>query len=123
MTVTSGKPEPADFYRVSPLRYPREYGWLILVSTLDLVMTWLIIAVEEGREANPIANSVLTYWGYWGLITYKFTLMIFVVVVCEVVGRVRDRLARNLARFGVVTSAIPFFLAVYLIYISRTGAG
>ena len=118
MPTSTGQHSNEFFYSIAPLRYPREYGWLIIVSTLDLVMTWFIITMKGGSEANPVANVVLTTWGYWGLITYKFALMIFVVIVCEVVGRQRDRTARWLARFGVAISAIPFFVACYLIYVS-----
>lgn len=119
MSATTGQSDSRLFFSVTPLRYPRPYGWLIIVSTLDLVMTWIIIAIHGGTEANPVADLVLSTWGYWGLIIYKFALMTFVVVVCEIVARSRPWLARTLAYFGVAISAIPFFVALYLLYFSK----
>ena len=42
--------------------YQNEYAWFLLVSALDVMLTWVILALG-GREANAIANSVLARMG------------------------------------------------------------
>ncbi|MCZ6835139.1 MAG: hypothetical protein O7G85_05130 [Planctomycetota bacterium] len=113
------------------MRYPNEYVWLVFVSCLDLTLTWVILEGLEGDEINPLAkmileslkgtpsnpfdNSILSLMGYLGLIVFKFCLILFVMLVCEVVGRRNNVMARRLARFGVVVSAIPVLVSLYLL--------
>jgi hypothetical protein len=38
-----------------------------------------------------------------------------VIVACEIVGRKRDRLGRNLILFGIIISASPVVYSLYLL--------
>ena len=113
------------------MRYPNEYVWLVFVSCMDLTLTWLILEGLEGEEINPVArfileglkgeranpfdNSILSLVGYFGLIIFKFCLILFVMLVCEILGRRSDESGRLLARVGVGISAIPMIVSFYLL--------
>jgi hypothetical protein len=119
------------FLSMPPMRYPNEYVWLVFVSGMDVVLTWLIIEGLEGEEFNPVArfileglrgeqsspfdNSMLGLIGYNGLIVFKFCLILFVMLVCEIAGRRNDRAGRRLARFGVGISAVPIVVSFALL--------
>jgi hypothetical protein len=93
-------------WHTPPLRYPRLYALFILVSSLDIVFTWIILSLG-GREINPLAREVIDNWGLNGAILFKFSLVVFVIVSCDVIGRQRDRLGRFVAHLAVWISAIP----------------
>jgi len=90
--------------------YPNEYVWFVFVSALDVCMTTVILYFG-GREANPLANSVLASWGLGGMIVFKFLLVLLVIGCCEMLARRRWRVGRGVARLAVVITAIPIVLA------------
>ena len=95
--------------------YPNEYVWLVFVSAMDIICTWIIIRNYEGREANPIAQLYIDLYGPTGLIIFKFCIVIFVVLLCEWVGHIKERTGRILARASVIVSAIPLLVSMYLV--------
>ena len=96
------------------MRYQTGYVWFIFVSSLDIMLTWLILS-KGGSEVNPVAKLVIDNWGLAGAIGFKFALALFVIVACEIVGRKRDRLGRNLILFGIIISASPVVYSLYLL--------
>ena len=40
----------------SPVLYENHYTWFVLVSALDIMLTWLVLHAG-GREANAIADA------------------------------------------------------------------
>ena len=118
-TTHRDNPDRPGFLRV-PMRYPNEYVWLVFISVTDLIATWIIIVKYGGYEANPLANLVITRFGSTGLILFKVAIFLFVIFVCEIVGRKSDSRGRWLARVGVGISAIP--LVVSLIIVMRNMA-
>ncbi len=109
--------EPKGWLSLPHMRYPNEYVWFLLFSSMDIMLTWLILNMQ-GSEVNPLAKEVIDEWGLPGAIGFKFSLTLMVVLVCEVVGRKRDRMARNLAQFAVIISAMPvaYSLALLLLH-------
>lgn len=91
---------------VPELRFQEHYIWLIFVGSLDIMLTWVILR-HGGEEVNPVAKLVIDMWGLNGAIAFKFALMLFVIVSCEVIARVRPLTARILIWFGVLVSAFP----------------
>ena len=83
-------------YSLTPVRYPNTYVWFVFVSAMDIMLTWAIL-VLGGAEVNPVARVVINAWGLPGATLFKFSLTIFVILTCEIVGRHRDRLGRRLA--------------------------
>ena len=95
------------FGALPPMRYPNSYVWLVLVSSLDLILTLLVLGGGGGWEVNPIAAAVIAETGYVGAIGFKFAIVVLVIVMCEVVGRQSERKGRAIALVAVVISALP----------------
>jgi len=89
------------------MRYPNCYVWLVLVSTLDIILTKLVLELWFGYEVNPIARAVIGHMGTPGAVALKFGIVVFVIIMCEVIGRYRDRDGRVLATGAVLISAVP----------------
>jgi hypothetical protein len=96
------------------VRYPDQYLWFVLFSSLDIMLTWIILHLG-GSEVNPIANAIIELWDLPGAIGFKFGLMIMVLLVCEYVGSHRDALGRSLVTLAVVISAFPVVYSFVLI--------
>jgi hypothetical protein len=92
-----------------PLRavlYPGCYAWYIFFSSLDLMLTWLVLHLE-GQELNVVAAWVIGRWDLQGVVAFKFALVAMVVCICEVVGRRNGRVGRVLAVAATGITAIP----------------
>jgi len=85
--------------------------WLLLVSAIDAVLTWLVLR-QGGSEANPLANAVLETGGFPALLVFKFGMIGLVIVICEFVGRRCLTTGRRLIWTGVALSCIPIVAVV-----------
>jgi hypothetical protein len=122
LVPTAPAPPPTGTARRSLLRqptlYPALYICFVLLSALDLLFTWRILAAN-GREENALANWIINRHGLPGLVTYKFGLVVGVVFICEIVGRRRAQTGAKLARWAVVMTAFPVVVgAVHLLRIA-----
>jgi len=91
--------------------YPNVYVWYVLLASLDVMLTAVIVAAG-GHEMNSLADRVLGRWGLPGLVVFKFSLVLVVVAICEVVGRRNDRKGRKLAEWAVAITAIPVVVSL-----------
>ena len=98
----------------SPVLYENHYTWFVLVSALDIMLTWLVLHAG-GREANAIAAAVLQRWGLEGMVVFKFALVVFVIALCEVIGRRNHAAGRRLATWAVALTCVPLVIAVLLL--------
>jgi len=64
---------------------------------------------------NPVADIVIKAWGLPGAIGFKFALTLFVIIICEVVGRKRDITGRALIIFGILVSGFPVVWSLSLL--------
>ena len=101
------------------MRYPDAYVWLVLVSALDIMLTMIVLVALDGFEVNPIAADVIERLGYTWAIVFKFAIVVFVIVICEVIGRRDDRAGRRLARAAVVINALPVIYTFFLLFQNR----
>lgn len=101
-------------FGLGPVRYPNQYVWFVFFSALDVLFTWAIFAAG-GSEVNPVAARVIAVWGLNGAIVFKFGLTLFVIVVCEVVGRERAATGVMLAGVAVIVSATPVVYSMALL--------
>ncbi len=92
-----------------PVRYPRLYPWFLLLASLDVAVTWMLLGLG-GREANIIAEQVISGAGLPGAIALKAASVLTVLLICEVVGRHHDRLGRRLAATAVGLTSLPVAL-------------
>jgi len=89
-----------------PLLLPSHYFWYLLVSSMDLMLTWLILGLG-GHEVNAIADMVLQVHGFPGLIAYKFALVISVILFCERIGRINLTKAKQVLVFAIAVTSLP----------------
>jgi Domain of unknown function (DUF5658) len=105
---------PADAFLKQPgwwlmpeMRYQNAYVWLVLVSSLDVMLTIIVLVAKGGFEVNPVAAAVIDTHGFGWAIVFKFAIVVLVVLICEVVGRMHDRSGRKLARAAVAINSLP----------------
>ncbi|NBX24455.1 MAG: hypothetical protein EBQ99_00140 [Planctomycetes bacterium] len=98
-----------------PMRYQNGYAWLLLLSAADVMFTWHILR-RGGEELNPVARLVIETWDLPGAIAFKFALVLFVIVSCEIVGRKRDRWGRGLIGTAVCIAAVPVAWSLVLFW-------
>lgn len=96
------------------MAFPDHYCWLVLVGTLDILITYLILRLG-GTEANPIARLSLDLLGHWGLILVKFPSLIVVVGICEWLAVRRATLGKRVADWSVAVSCFPVVYGLALI--------
>ena len=106
--------DPPRRPRGTPALYPEAYTWLVFVSAMDVMFTWVILFLG-GRELNALAAALIRWGGLAAMAAFKFGLVAFVIVLCEIVGRRSPRAGRGLAYCGVVISAAPVAVSVALL--------
>ncbi len=102
------------WYSMPALQYPFEHLAFVAVSSLDVILTWMILA-RGGSEVNPVAAAVIYEWGLSGAILFKFSLTLLVVIICEVIGRKRLKSGRMLAVTAVIVSSLPVIYSTGLL--------
>lgn len=93
-----------------------ETVWFVLVSALDVFMTYLLVRQPHITEGNPVAAFFLNHWGVKGMVYYKFFMVAFVAVIAQVIARKREDIARRLLQFAtiVVGAVVIYSLVLYL---------
>ncbi|CAN5348753.1 hypothetical protein BH09PLA1_BH09PLA1_13930 [soil metagenome] len=94
--------------------FPNGYAWFVLVSALDIMLTWVILHVG-GYEANSLADAIIWRYGLPGLVIFKLVLVTIVVLICETVGRKKHEAARLLLSVGIMLTCMPVVLALVLL--------
>ena len=113
----SASAEPAvGFALRRAVLFPNVYVWYVLFAALDIILTWVILH-WGGSELNALADWIIRRHDLLGIVTYKFALVLFVVLVCEIVGRRNRRRGLKLARWAVILTAFPVVVA--LIHLMR----
>ncbi len=105
MALPPEQPERRSFLRRAAL-YPDLYTWYVFVSSIDILFTWLILTAG-GHEVNALAAWVVRTHNVPGLVVFKFGTVVFVVLVCETIGRRKYQAGVKLARWAVVISGFP----------------
>lgn len=90
-----------------PVLYPGLHPWYIVVATLDVLLTWLILSAFAGTELNPIAAGVIASGGITAATIFKFATVMFVMWVCEFVGRRKSAVGKRLLIYAVVMNCVP----------------
>jgi len=108
--------------RRKTLQYESEISWFVLVSVLDIVLTFLILRYSaEGRtrssliEGNPIARWILHQAGFAGMAIFKLAITAVVCVIAEFVGTQRPGLGAGLLRCGTLIVAAVVVYSVMLL--------
>lgn len=96
------------------MTFPDAYAWLLLLSALDVILTWVILFFG-GHEVNPLANQVYIKWDLEGMIVYKFALILFFIAICEIVANLRRTTGKMLSRVSVIIAAFPVVWSLTLL--------
>jgi hypothetical protein len=107
-------PDPLGFAHAPEMHFQNAYVWIIFVSSLDIMLTWKILD-RGGIEVNPLAALVIDEWGMQGAVAFKFALMMWVIVVCEILARLRRSAGCFLAVTAIVVSASPVAWSLVLL--------
>ncbi len=86
----------------------------ILVSALDVFMTFILLNMDNFRESNGIANWILVKFGFKGMVYFKFALVVVVVMISQFIATRRIQTARRLLYAG---SIITLCVVIYSIYL------
>ena len=105
MTMTTEIRQPGDRWSRGPVLYPNHYSWIVLASSLDILMTAIVLQLG-GREVNPVAERVIALFGMHGVLVFKFALMGLVIFLCEVIGREQVAWGRRVASLAILVPAI-----------------
>lgn len=108
--------DPLGFAHSPEMHFQNAYVWIIFVSSLDIMLTWKILG-RGGIEVNPVAAVVIDAWGMHGAIAFKFALMMWVIVACEILARLRRKAGRFLAGAAIVISASPVVWSLFLLVV------
>lgn len=95
------------FYSTPAMRYPNLYTWMLLLSTMDVLLTFLVLHVWGGVEANPVAAGIIDKHGFHWAMTFKFAMTVLAILSCEWVGRKNDKAGRRLAIMCLIVVTIP----------------
>jgi len=110
--------DPLGFVRSPEMHFQNTYVWVIFISSLDIMLTWKILS-RGGIEVNPVAAIVIDAWGMHGAIAFKFALMMWVIVACEILARLRRSAGRFLATAAIVISAMPVVWSLFLLFLTE----
>ena len=124
------RPRPPGFVRRlfhelagEPLRLTVESRVLVLLSVLDLLMTYALLRQVGVRyyESNPVAHWFFRRWNIAGMTLFKFAVIGAVIVLCEVVERRRPGLGRGVLCVGSLAAAGVVAYSVYL-FLKHSGS-
>jgi hypothetical protein len=111
---TSFRRDPLGFAHSPEMHFQNAYVWIIFISSLDIMLTWKILG-RGGIEVNPVAAVVIDAWGMHGAIAFKFALMMWVIVACEILARLKRSAGRFLSIAAIVISASPVAWSLFLL--------
>lgn len=96
--------------------FPTPYVWCVFFASLDIMVTWIVLHMG-GREANGLAAWLIHRFGLWGIVVFKFVIIMLVIAVCEYVGRGRPAMGKRLAEWAVALNIVPVAVGlVQLVY-------
>lgn len=101
-----------------PLPLEREHAAYILVSALDVFMTYILLSYGGFVESNPLANFFLAGWGISGMAIYKFGAVAIVSVFAQIIANRRLQTARALLNFASLVTACVVIYSFYLLLIN-----
>jgi hypothetical protein len=116
--MDNSMPSPSGSVKPS-MAFQNAYVWLVFIASLDIMCTWIILW-HHGIEVNPLVAKVLSY-GAKGLVAYKYLLIAFVIVLCEIVGRRSRRGARVLIGSAIGLTSMPVVLAIAQLWARKHG--
>lgn len=100
------------------LQYAKAYALLVLFSAIDILLTRKVLMDFGGTEANPLAAYVIEQGGFFAASIFKYALVVLAIILCEVIGRMKDHVGRRLSWTMVMIGIIPIVWTMFLLYSS-----
>ncbi|MDB4637863.1 DUF5658 family protein [Planctomycetaceae bacterium] len=98
------------------LPFERETSVFILVSMLDVFMTYILLRSGHFRESNPIADFFIRHWGGKGMIYFKLSMTAFVCVLTQIIALKKPSSAEFVLRIGtLIVGCVVIYSLVLLI--------
>lgn len=111
-TAVAATPTMHRSLLTSPVALPDHCVWYVLLSALDIMLTWVVLSAG-GYEVNHVAAMVIDSFGLAGAVLLKMVTVAFVLGVIQLAARSDAKLARTIAMFAVGVSAFPVFSAAF----------
>jgi hypothetical protein len=107
-----------------PLSLQRESALFLVVSVLDVVMTYSLLQDMHGLgervtfyESNPVARYFLERWDVAGVVFFKFAMVAIVEIISHVMVMLgRLNLGRRLLEFGTLAVLFTVFYSLLLLF-------
>ena len=98
------------------LPFERETSVFILVSMLDVFMTYILLRSGHFRESNPIADFFIRHWGGKGMIYFKLSMTAFVCVLSQIIALKKPASAEFILKIGtLIVGCVVIYSLVLLI--------
>ena len=98
------------------LPFERETSVFILVSMLDVFMTYILLRSGHFRESNPIADFFIRHWGGKGMIYFKLSMTAFVCVLSQIIALKKPASAELVLKLGtLIVGSVVIYSLVLLI--------
>lgn len=94
----------------------RETTAFILVSALDIFMTWMLLYSGRFRESNPIADYFIGGWGIKGMVYFKMAVTAFVCVTAQIIALKKPAYAEFVLKLGtlIVAAVVIYSFVLYV---------
>lgn len=79
-----------------------ETAAFVLVSVLDIVLTYLLLRTGRFIESNPVADYFIRHWGENGMIYFKMAMTAFVCVISQIVALKKPGHAEFILKIGIL---------------------
>lgn len=93
----------------------QEYLGFLLLNLFDLFLTGYIFR-HSGQEANGLALLVLHKFGLQGFAIFKFAMVVFIIILCEVISTINLTRARQVITGACVLYVLVNLWETYLIF-------
>ena len=79
----------------------------LVLSLADLILTRILLTQSGGDiyEANPLANLILSKFGWTGLTAFKFGMVLMISAIMVIVAYYQPKTARRLVCFAALLMA------------------
>ena len=86
----------------------------IAVNMLDIVMTMMLLG-QGFTEGNPLARMVIDQWGLEGMIAFKFSSVLLVCLISQIIATTRLETARGVLRLTtvMVLAVVTYSMVLY----------
>lgn len=100
---------------IGQLPLERETTIFILVSMLDVFMTYILLRTGHFRESNPIADFFIRHWGSKGMIYFKLSMTAFVCVLAQIIALKKQQSAEFVLKAGTLIVAVVVIYSLTLL--------